>query len=377
MSRFLRPNIAEMQGYAYGEQPQDPADLKLNTNENPYPPSPEVARLLQKLDARQLSRYPEPTALLFRRIAAKLHEVYPEQIIATRGGDELLRLLFTTCMNPGDSFGMTTPGYSLYPALAAVQDCKLIEFPLCPDFALPADLAQQMNRQQISLTCLSNPHAPSGTYFTREKITAFLDQFEGLLLLDEAYVDFVDPDLAWSSIDLLRERDNLVLLRSLSKGYSLAGLRFGYGIGPQDLIQAMLEKTRDSYNLDLISQALACVAIGDQQHVRQNWQLLRRNRVLLTEELQKLGFRVAPSEGNYLLALVPEGQSAEQLYLALKRQKILVRWFREPRISQALRITVGTDEENARLIQYLTQFGADSFRVQPDSAGKVDSRPHD
>lgn len=355
MSRFLRRHIAEMRGYAYGAQPLDPEVVKLNTNENPGPPAPGVAALLRTLDVESLRRYPEATAAAFRRLAAEYHGLAPGQVIATRGGDELLRLLFTSCMEPGAGFGMVTPGYSLYPVLAAIQQCEVIEFPLGEDFALPADLAARMNARGVRMTCISNPHAPSGHYFTREEIEHFLDRFDGLLLLDEAYADFVEPAIAWGAAELVRERDQLVVLRSLSKGYSLAGLRFGYGLGPADLLRGISEKTRDSYNLDAISQQLAVAALRDRAHAERNWRLVRRRRAELRRGLQQLGFSVPPSQGNYLLAFAPAGVQAGELQLALQRRKLLVRWFDEPRISGALRITVGREEEQARLLECLAE----------------------
>lgn len=357
MSRFLRHNIASMQGYAYGEQPEDPGLLKLNTNENACPPAPGVRELLAGFDAELLRLYPSPTALGFRHLVAELLGIGARQIIATRGGDELLRLLFTSCMNPGDRFGMVTPGYSLYPSLAAVQGCELVRFPLNRDFSLPADLAGQMNRQQIRMTCLINPHAPSGHYYSEAEIRAFLDAFEGLLLLDEAYVDFVDPQLAWPGTRLLAGRDQLVILRSLSKGYSLAGIRLGYGVGPESLIQAITEKTRDSYNLDSLSQAIGMAAIQDREHAENSWRTVRQNRAQLRESLQQLGLVVPPGQGNFLLAFVPEAESAEPLYRALRQDGILVRWFDEPGIRQALRITVGRPAWHARLLESLARAG--------------------
>lgn len=354
---FIRPNIRHMHGYSFGEQPADPTVIKLNTNEHALPPSPAVAAALARFDTADLRRYPEPTALPLRRRLADLHDLDTRQVIATRGGDELLRLLFTTCIAPDNAFGMITPGYSLYTTLARIADSRIIEYSLtAPTYDLPADLASRMNDDGIRFTCIVNPHAPSGRLYARDTIQRFLDEFRGLVLLDEAYADFVSPQHAWNSPPLLAEHDNLVILRSLSKGYALAGLRVGYGLGQADLIDTLVSKTRDSYNLDAIAQCLALAALDDQTHARASWETVRQARESLRDRLQQLGFQIPASETNFLLARLPAhltNLTAQAVYQALKARGILVRWFDQPDIRDALRITVGNAEENARLLATL------------------------
>ena len=348
-----RKNIAAITGYKSGEQSVDPEIIKLNTNENPYPPSPLISNALAEFSTESLRKYPSPTADDFRDKIAALHNVERNNIIATRGGDELLRLMITTFVNPGEVIGTTSPTYSLYPVLAAIQDCPLKAIPLSNNWDLPTDFAARLNDAGAKLILLVNPHAPSGVLVNQEKIAQLAQDLDGLLLLDEAYVDFVDPGKNYDSVPLIKEIESVVILRTLSKGYSLAGLRLGYGIGPQQLIQPMLSKTRDSYNLDGLSQFIGCRALGDSTHALKNCELVRQERSKLRIEFKKLGFQVAPSETNFILVTVPQNHNAEELYLALKQKNILIRFFNHDGMSNKLRVTVGTRGENKQLINAL------------------------
>jgi histidinol-phosphate aminotransferase len=354
---FERDNIQRMQGYASGEQPEDARTIKLNTNENPYPPAPAVNRVIQDFDPVALRRYPPPTADTFRDVAAALHGVSRSNIIATRGGDELLRLIITTFVDPGRLIAMTAPTYSLYPVLAQIQDCPILQIPLQTDWSLPSNFCQQANEAGAALTLIVNPHAPTGHLLDAATIASMAAQLDSVLLIDEAYIDFVDPSLQHDCLDLVHQFDNLLFLRTLSKGYSLAGLRFGYGIGTASLITPMLEKTRDSYNLDLLSQKIATAALLDQDHARQSWQQVRLERQRLSEALLAMDLTSAPSQANFLLVNVPVtiGISAASLYLGLKQKHILVRYFDQPRLDDKLRITIGTRAENDQLLEALTQ----------------------
>ena len=348
---FERDNIQQMTGYASGEQPEDPNTVKLNTNENPYPASPKVREVLDQFDVESLRRYPPATSLGFRQTAADLHGVKPENIIATRGGDELLRLVITTFVNPGEKIGMSYPTYSLYPVLAQIQDCPTFEVPLEEDWSVPDNFAEEMNNAGVKLTFLVNPHAPSGQLVPSSKVAELAAALDSILLLDEAYIDFADTDA--TSPALAVESDNVIILRTLSKGYSLAGLRFGYGIGPESLISPMMTKTRDSYNLDAIGQQIAEAALADQSHARQSWEKVISERTRVQKALEDLGFGVPDSQANFLLATViaEEGMdNAESLYTKLKERHILVRYFNAPRMQDKLRISIGTPDENDRLL---------------------------
>ncbi len=347
---FERKNIEKMQGYAPGEQTGAANTIKLNTNENPYPPSPRVAAALNAIDVASLRRYPAPMADAFRDAASKLHNVSSDQIIPTNGGDELLRLVLTTYVEQEDTIAVCKPSYSLYPVLADIQGCRLSEILLNDDWSMPDDFLNQLNQTAAKLLIIVNPNAPTGALLRAEYIAQIATNFSGLVLIDEAYVDFVDPDLNYDSVSLIKSFDNILILRTLSKAYSLAGLRFGYGIGAASLIAPMMFKTRDSYNTDYISQALATAALKSAEYARDNCELIRQSREQLRADLKELGLICPSSQSNFILCQVPPSIGAEALYLKLKQRNILVRYFDQDRLRDKLRISIGTPAENAALI---------------------------
>jgi histidinol-phosphate aminotransferase len=352
---YERDNVRRMRGYTSGEQPDDGDTIKLNTNENPYPPSPKVAEALAGFGTDVLRTYPQPTADPLRDALAALHGLERDHVLVTHGGDEGLRLAMTTFVDPGATFAMAEPSYSLYPVLAAVQDARIFELPLGEDWRLPPDAAAQLNDAGARLTCLVNPHAPSGTLVPAAELAELAARLDGVLLVDEAYVDFVDPELGYDLTQAVRERPNLLLLRTFSKGYSLAGLRLGYLLGHPGLIEPMLTKTRDSYNVDAISQALGEAAVADQAYAADTWREVRRARKGLADGLGQLGIACWPSQSNFLLARIPAGArlDAAALQRHLKSRGILVRYFDAPRLANCLRISVGTPAQNQRLIDAL------------------------
>jgi histidinol-phosphate aminotransferase len=354
---YERDNIRRMAAYQWGEQPDSEQVVKLNTNENPYPPSPTVQRALDAFTVDSLRRYPPPTADPLRAALADLHQLQPDNLVVTNGGDEALRLALTTFVEPGSAFGMLEPSYSLYSVLAEIQEARIVSLALDDSWEIPREFAQLLNESGANLACVVNPHAPSGKLLDADRIGRLASDFNGVLLVDEAYVDFVDPALRHDLVRLIGAFDNLLLLRSFSKGYSLAGLRLGYLMGCVSLIQPIVAKTRDSYNVDQISQSLGTAAIVDQAYAEETWQQVRRARRGLREALVKLGFKVEASQANFLLTEVPLDfpLTAEQIYLALKAEEILVRYFATPAMEDKLRISVGTDEQNTRLVNALAR----------------------
>ncbi|MCZ6855077.1 MAG: histidinol-phosphate transaminase [Gammaproteobacteria bacterium] len=352
---YERDSIRQMTGYTSGEQPQDDATLKLNTNENPYPPSPQVQAKLLDLHVESLRTYPHPTADPLRDVLATTHAVNRENIVVTHGGDEALRLAVTTFVEPGTAFGIAEPSYSLYPVLAQIHGARLVNVPLDDNWDLPRSFTDVLNEAGANLACIVNPHSPSGALMNTDQIGQLAQSFNGVLLVDEAYVDFVDPALRYDAVHLVNAFDNLLILRTFSKGYSLAGLRLGYLIGNDSLIEPLLQKTRDSFNVDYFSQALGEAAITDRAYAQETWAKVRAARRILRDELVRLGFIVKPSQSNFLLAEVPLGlpMMAEQIYLALKNGGILVRHFDTPLLDDKLRITVGTEDQNRQLIEAL------------------------
>ncbi|MEX0430194.1 histidinol-phosphate transaminase [Spiribacter insolitus] len=350
---YQRDNVRRMAGYTPGEQPTDTGVIKLNTNENPWPPSPAVMSALTAITAEALRRYPSPTAASFLAEAARLHGVGADQLVATNGGDELLRLAITTFVPPGAPIGVAEPSYSLYPVLAAIHDSPVQTVELETDWSLPADFASRMNAAGVPLTLLVNPHAPSGRLLDADAIGAIAAALDGVLLVDEAYVDFTDP--GHDVVGLIQRHDNLMILRTLSKGYSLAGLRLGYGIGPSALIEPIARKTRDSYSVDAVADALGAAALGDQPAAQASWEAVREERTRVIDALRGRGFAIPDSQANFCLARVPNraGRSAEALYRGLKDRGILVRHFATPRLADCLRITIGTPEQNNALLSSL------------------------
>ena len=352
---YERNNIRAMEGYSYGEQPTDRDVIKLNTNENPYPPTPQIRSTLKNFDIDLLRRYPDPTAGGLRRLVASRFDVTADNVLVTNGGDEGLRLAVTTLVNPDGVLGMVDPSYSLYPVLANIQGCRVESLRLENNWTLPESFSAQMNASGAQLTCLVNPHAPSGVLCPVDALREIAEALKGVLLIDEAYVDFVDPALDYSAIPLVQEFDNVLVLRTLSKGYSLAGLRLGFLIGNDELIEPMATKTRDSYNIDTITQSVALVALDEAAHALENCAKVRSERDRVRDELCKSGFVVPESQANFLLAEVPRSVNASSLYRSLLEAQILVRYFNSSPLDRCLRITIGTRSENDQFLNTVAQ----------------------
>jgi len=345
---YFRDNVEGAAGYTPGFQPKATDVVKLNTNENPYPPSPRVMQALAEVRPEQLRRYPDPLGNAFREAAAEINGVRPENIMCCNGGDDLLSIAVRAFCDERRPLAYPVPTYSLYPVLARLQNCETIEIPFDEEFNLPAPLA----RTGAALTIVCNPNAPTGTFVPVEELASLAAELTGVLLVDEAYVDFAEQNCT----SLVREFDNVIVLRSLSKGYSLAGLRFGYAIADKDLIAGLL-KVKDSYNVDAVAIALATVAIRDQAYFRGNVEKVKRERQGLTEQLRALGFTVAASSSNFVLARFPGG-SAAPIHEQLEQRCIFVRYWNTPGLDDKLRISVGTSEQNQRLIAALREIVA-------------------
>ncbi len=345
---FERAHIREIEGYVPGIQPSASA-IKLNTNENPYPPSPRVMAALREISPAMLQRYPDPLAKAFRTVAARIHRLSADEVIATNAGDELLRLALNTFVDPGRSVGIVTPSYGLYSVLAALHQAPLSEVALTEAWQLPEGTAERWNEDGAQIAILTNPHAPTGTLVPFKMIERLAAAFQGVLVIDEAYVDFIDPALDHDATTLVRQYPNVLLLRTMSKAYSLAGLRLGYGLGDPALIEPMLAKTKDSYNVDAIAQLIGAAALEDGDYARSTWQEVRLERTRVANELAQSGFSPFASQTNFIL--VPLAQpyakcSAAVAYRKLIERNIYVRWFDAPRLRDKLRITIGTRQEN-------------------------------
>lgn len=342
---YFRKNIEKAEGYTPGFQPEQDDVIKLNTNENPYPPSPKAAEAMNQISAEQLRRYPDPAANAFRLKAAEVHGVAAENIMCCNGGDDLLTICFRAFCDKNRPAAYPVPTYSLYPVLANLQDCKKIEVSFDGEFNLPAKLANT----GAGLTIVCNPNAPNGSFINVGELASLADEINGVLLIDEAYVDFAEDNC----LLLIRNFDNVIILRSMSKGYSLAGLRFGYAIANPDLINGLM-KVKDSYNVDAAAIAIAAAAIADQPYFKENVKKIKNSRKLLTAQLQALGFNVPASSANFVLA-ENKKYKAGAIYDKLAERNIYVRYWDVPRLDDKLRITVGTDEQNDKLISALKE----------------------
>jgi len=356
---YERDALKAMQGYTPGQQP-DASAIKLNTNENPYPPGPAVARALSSIPLEMLRRYPDPLASAFRASVARLHRLAPDNVVATNGGDELLRLALTTFLDPGKPLALLTPSYTLYSVLAAIHGSSLARVPLGEDWSVPADTAERWNAAGAPLAIMTNPHAPSGALVPAAELDQLARSFRGVLLIDEAYVDFVDPAIGHQTSAMAATHPNVLLLRTLSKGYSLAGLRLAYGLGAAELVAPMLSKTKDSYNVDAIAQVLGTAALEDTQTAAKSWEAVRHERSALDLALTAMGLRCSPSQANFLLASVPAGgrwPGAEKIYRSLMNQHIFVRWFDQDGLRDKLRISIGAPEQSRQLVEALRRIG--------------------
>lgn len=343
---YFRPTIDAAAGYIPGEQPAPGSGIiKLNTNENPYPPSPQVIEALGRIGPEQLRRYPDPYARGFCQAVSQALGVPADWVIVGNGSDDLLNLLVRACGEGCDrKIVYPTPTYVLYRVLADLQPAATVEVPYPEDFQLPV---AELVAAQGAITFIATPNSPSGHVVPLEDLRELAQNLSGLLVIDEAYVDFADG----SALALVEEFDNVMVLRTLSKGYSLAGLRLGFGIGHPSLL-ASLFKVKDSYNIDAVALALGTAAVADQEYKNRCAERVRASRQLLVQELTQLGFGVLPSQGNFLLATPPAGQ-ARALYQGLKERDILVRYFDQPGLDDKLRISVGTDDHNQTLVTTL------------------------
>jgi histidinol-phosphate aminotransferase len=345
VSRFIQPHIARMAGYVPGEQPQEGGFIKLNTNENPYPPSPQVKAALAEAVSDRLRLYPDPMATEFRRTVAELHGVEPDMVLAGNGSDDLLTILTRAFVGRGDVAAYPSPSYLLYSTLIALQDGRAVVVPYTSNWTLEKSA---LAIPGLKLFFLANPDSPSGTALTREQVAELAGSLDCPLVVDEAYGDFADP--RYHSMPLLKDYPNLIVTRSFSKGYSLAGIRLGYLVARTETV-AHLIKVKDSYNCDKLSQVAGVAALRDQGYLAETRAKIVATRGRLTAALRSMGYTVPESQSNFVWAT--GGPPAQDTFQRLKDQKILVRLMSYTDCPQGLRISVGTDAEIDQLLKKL------------------------
>ena len=350
MSDLFRLNIARLRGYVPGEQPREKGYIKLNTNENPYPPSPVVLARLRDACSADLRLYPDPDAWPLRRKLGEIFAIAPQQIMVGNGSDELLNVIIRSFAGEGDKIAYPHPTYGYYKPLIDIQGAEAVPVEFGENFSLPEGLAVPEAR----VTFLANPNAPSGTLVPYDEVAALCARVDGVLVVDEAYVDFSQG----GCIQLIEQHPNAIVVRTMSKSFSLAGMRIGFAFAPASLIEGMW-KVKDHYNLNRLSLVAAEAALEDIDAMCANAARVCATRVHLCAELRTLGFYVWDSQANFVLARLGErwaNNTAAELYAELKERRILVRYFASPpRLADCLRISVGTDAEIAALLAALKE----------------------
>ena len=342
-TEYFLPHIARMEGYIPGEQPPDQGVIKLNTNENPYPPSAQVLDRVRAACEDTLRLYPDSQALSVRRRLSEIFGVAPEETLVGNGSDELLNIIVRCFVDRDQAVVYPSPTYSYYATLIQMQGARAVEVEFDENYALPPDLVVESAR----LTLIANPNSPSGTVIPGDQIGALAARTSGIVVVDEAYVDFAQG----GCIDLIHRHPNTVVLRTMSKSFSLAGMRLGFGFAAAELVAGMW-KVKEHYNVNRLSLVAAEAALDDIESMRENAVRISRTREHLTTRLRELGFSVWDSSANFVLARI-QSPPAARLYRELKARGILVRHFDRDRLRDCLRITVGTDGEVGALLSAL------------------------
>lgn len=347
-SDLALPHVAKLHAYTPGLQPAESGWVKLNTNECPYPPSPRVAEALRREigeDGAALRLYPNPASAPLRAAVARLHGVAPENVCIGNGSDDILNLLVRAFCGGNSAAGYTVPSYSLYPVLVGMQDGVSEIIPFDRSMRLPVE---RLAASRARILFLTSPNAPTGVAFSNADLERVLDAFAGILVVDEAYAPFAEAD----AVPLLARHPRLVVTRTLSKAYALAGIRVGYALADPAVI-GVLDRLRDSYNVNRLSQAAALAAVGDEEHLRANVARVKATRDRFLGDLTgRRGWFTYPSQANFLFTEPRDARGetgpavARAAYDFLCARKVLVRHFPSHALTASfLRITVGTDPE--------------------------------
>ncbi len=344
---YFNDYIEKMAAYVPGAQPAPGEQVaKLNTNENPYPPSPKVAEALRTFDPAWLRRYGDAMATPFRKALADNLGIPMHWVLPGNGSDDLIVMISRACLGPGRRVVYPVPTFGFYCTQGQVENAEIVEVPYDQNFNFPIEKILAANGD---VTFVANPDSPSGTMVGNDVLAELAVGLDGLLVVDEAYYDFSGQ----TALELLERYDNVIILRTLSKGYSMAGLRMGYGIVRPDLMVHLL-KAKQIYNVDTLAAAVAVAAVSDQKYKNQCVQRILAQRRRLTESLRAMDFGVIDSHTNFLLVRPPR-ISPVQIVDDLKERGILVRYFSKGAAADCVRITVGTEEENTQLLTGLKE----------------------
>lgn len=353
-SEYALPHIQKLHGYTPGFQPKGEGWVKLNTNENPYPPSPMVEEALRGASADLLRLYPDPRSMALREEAARLHGLEAKQVIFGNGSDDILNLLVRAFADQ-KAAGYLMPSYSLYPVLCGIQDSGTVEIPFERDMMLPFEALAALKANILFIT---SPNAPTGVGFSNEDLSRAIEAFDGIVVVDEAYADFAKE----TAVELLGKYRNLVVTRTFSKSYGLAGLRLGYAMADAEVID-VLDRVRDSYNVNRLSQTGGLAALKDRSYLQAIVEKVKRTRDFYREEWEDLGWFCYPSQSNFLF-VEPKNAAgetgaavAQSLFEYFKEHKILVRYFPSSALTESfLRISVGDEDQMLHVSETITKW---------------------
>lgn len=355
VSDFVLPHVGKLHGYTPGFQPKEGGWAKLNTNESPYPPSPKVDEAITEALGESLRLYPDPRSWPLREEVARLHGLDADQVIIGNGSDDVLNLLIRAYSKSDSNVAYPMPSYSLYPVLCAIQDSAVQELSYDRSLDLPFDAIE---RSEANILFLTTPNAPTGVGYANADLARALELFDGIVVFDEAYADFAEEN----AVELLADYPNAVVTRTLSKSYGLAGLRVGYGLAHPEVVDA-LDRVRDSYNVNRLSQAGALAAVSDQSYLLATVEKVKRTRDFYRAEFGRLGWFTYPSQSNFIFAEPVNGagrkgpEVAADLFDFLKSRKILVRYFGGHALTDSfLRISVGTEDQMLLLSETIEQW---------------------
>ncbi len=341
---FARASIASMTGYVPGVQP-DPREeyIKLNSNENPFPPSPKVKNVLRSLAYEDLRLYPDPLSGELRQKIGKLYDVSADQVICGNGSDDILNIIVRTFAQPGEAVGFHVPTFPLYRILGVIHGAQVISLPMVEPFDRPP-----MPPDGVKVFFLPNPNSPVGFGFSANLVAQMAAKIKGILVVDEAYAEFAGEN----ALALLRHYENIIIVRTVSKSYSLAGVRLGYAIAQEKMVAEMM-KVKDPFNVTRLTQAIVAAALDDQEYLQKNISAIIQTREWFTKKASSLGYRIIPSQANFIFPEPPQKGRGKKFYHALFRERVLTRYYDEEGLRDGVRMTIGPQQEMEQVLRVM------------------------